>query len=156
MTLQCGVALMFAACSATTGAQTRGSMPNPVPWDVGLELCADEHARVLHPVDPADFDVGELTCEAVWSPGQPRPGPENLEAIMAWPWHAAQRVLQHAACEGVDGFEGSLRAVLANVQVTSSYSGMGCAEGVLPLLRDALLSLGISAIHTFQRNGCVT
>ncbi len=38
-------------------------MPNPVPWDAGLELHADEHARAVHPVDPADFNDGDLACD---------------------------------------------------------------------------------------------
>ncbi len=118
----------------------------------GFELRADVHARALDSgMDLVGFDVGELgelRCDAVWSPGQERSGPENLEAILVWPWHAAQRILQHAKTQGVEGFEGSLRKVLANVQVTTSYSGMGCAEGVLPLLKDAFSSLGIEASFT--------
>ncbi len=53
-------------------------------------------------------------------------------------------MVAYAEARCVRTFVPALQAVLADVHVTTSYSGMGCAEATLPL-RDALAAVGVQA-----------
>ncbi len=71
------------------------------------------------------------------------PGPTTLEGLFNWPNFAVRRMLDYAATNGIPQFGVSLRRVARNIQVSTSYSGMGCAEAVCPMLKAALRTVGV-------------
>ena len=76
----------------------------------------------------------------------PIDGPTTLEQVLAWPQFVVCRLLDHAASNGRgSSFKLALQEVTSNIVLTTSYSGMGCAEMVLPLLAKSLQSFGITA-----------
>jgi len=73
-------------------------------------------------------------------------GPSTLEDVLCWPHFVVCRVLDHATAHGQGAaFKAALQRATSNITITTSYSGMGCAEMVLPMLTDALGSFGVKA-----------
>ncbi len=75
-----------------------------------------------------------------------RRGPLSLEEVFDWAQVAVSEVLRRADQDGVaDAFRSELAALTQHVVVSTSYSGMGCAEMALPMLQSALGKHGIAS-----------
>jgi site-specific DNA-cytosine methylase len=69
-------------------------------------------------------------------------GPASLDETYSWPWYGAQRLADIAWSAGLGNFAGMLTEACGRVVVTTTYSGMGCAEMVCPMISSAWASLG--------------